>query len=129
MIQQLSRFAGVGALATLLHVTVALIVAEGLGAAPQLANLTGFLAAVSFSYLGHGYFTFSTKLKHRIHGPRFLSVSVLGLCVSSGSTYVIADMAGLPFWMAMGVVAIAVPFSTFILCKLWVFSDPQRDGP
>ncbi|WP_317054830.1 GtrA family protein [Roseovarius rhodophyticola] len=129
MIKQLSRFAGIGALATLLHVTVALIVAEGFGADPQLSNLTGFLTAVGFSYFGHGHFTFSTELKHRVHGTRFLSVSVLGLCVSSGLTYAITDIAGLPFLAAMGVVAVAVPLSTFVLCKLWVFHDPQRDGP
>lgn len=129
MLGQLSRFAGVGAMSTLVHVLVALCAASLLGFAPQMANLSGFIAAVSFSYFGHGYFTFEADVKHRLHGPRFFSVAALGLGVSSTLTHVITAWMGLPFVVAMGVVAVAVPASTFVLCKFWVFAEPQREGP
>ncbi len=129
MLGQLSRFASVGVMSTLLHVLTAMIAKTVFGIPPQGANLCGFFAAVSLSYFGHGRFTFDTDLQHRFHGPRFLGVSALGLAVSSGLTFLITDIMGLAFAIAMAVVAVAVPASTFIMCKFWVFATPQRDGP
>lgn len=129
MIGQLSRFAGVGVVATLVHVIVATFVADGLGWAPQLANFTGFAAAVMFSYIGHARFTFGTRLEHRTHAPRFFAAAGLGLVVSSFLTQVIAVWIGAPFVIAMVVVAIAVPMCSFLMFKFWVFNDPQPDGP
>lgn len=129
MIRQLSRFAGIGFAATLLHVVVALIASSGLGVSPQVANITGFAAAVTLSYFGHGQLTFSTQLEHRLHAPRFLATAGLGLVLSSAITQVIAVWLGAPFVLAMVIVAVAVPVATFVLCKFWVFAEPQPEGP
>lgn len=129
MIGQISRFAGVGAVATFLHVVVALVLAEAFGFAPQAANGMGFAAAVTLSYLGHGHFTFGAELEHRFHAPRFLATSGLGLILSSGLTQVIAVWLGAPFALAMAAVAVVVPLATFLLCKFWVFAPSQSDGP
>lgn len=129
MIGQLSRFAGVGAIATAVHVLVAMLAAEGFGWAPQIANFAGFAAAVTVSYLGHGRFTFGTRLEHRTHAPRFLISAGLGLGLSGLITQVIAVWFAAPFALAMAVVAVAVPMSSFLLFKFWVFTEPQPDGP
>ena len=128
MIGQLRRFAGVGLAATLLHVATALA-ASRLGLSPQAANAAGFAAALGLSYLGHGRFTFAADLEHRRHGPRFLATAGLGLVLSSALTQAIAVWLGAPFAVAMGVVALAVPAATFLLCRLWVFAPPQPGGP
>jgi putative flippase GtrA len=128
MIRQLGRFASVGMAATILHVVVA-IAASQLGLPPQAANAAGFATALGLSYVGHGRFTFGTELEHHRHGPRFLATAGLGLALSSGLTQVIAVWIGAPFAVAMGVVALAVPVATFLLCRIWVFAPPQPDGP
>ncbi len=129
MIRQLTRFAGVGAAATLVHVIVALFFSAVLEFPPQAANGAGFLAAVTFSYLGHGQFTFAAQLEHRFHAPRFLAASGLGLVLSSTITHVMTAWLDAPFAWAMGIVAVAVPVATFVLFKIWVFADAQPDGP
>ncbi|MBW4709217.1 GtrA family protein [Roseobacter sp. YSTF-M11] len=129
MIAQLSRFAGVGVVATIVHVLVALTASMGFGLSPQGANLCGFAVAVLLSYLGHGKVTFNARLEHRFHAPRFLVVSGAGLAVSSGLTQIIAVHLEAPFVVAMGVVAVAVPAATFLLCRFWVFSPPHLEGP
>ena len=129
MIRELSRFAGVGAAATLLHVLVALLCSVGFGFQPQAANGMGFLAAVTLSYFGHGKLTFSTQLEHRFHAPRFIATSGLGLVLSSAITQVVVVWLGAPFAWAMAVVAVVVPAATFLICKYWVFSDSQPSGP
>ena len=129
MIRQLSRFAGVGVIATAVHVFVAMLAADGFGWAPQIANFSGFAAAVAFSYVGHARFTFGTRLEHRTHAPRFLLSAGLGLGLSSLITQVIAVWFAAPFALAMAVVAVAVPASSFLLFKFWVFANPQPEGP
>lgn len=128
MIRQLGRFASVGLAATLLHVAVALA-ASRLGFSPQAANGAGFAAALGLSYVGHGRFTFGRRLAHHRHGPRFLATAGLGFAMSSFLTQLIAVWMGAPFAVAMGAVALAVPASTFVLCKVWVFAAPQPRGP
>ena len=129
MIGQISRFVGVGVLATLIHLTVALVVSVGLDAAPQAANGAGFLAAVAFSYLGHARLTFRVVPNHRSHAPRFVATALTGLGVSAGLTQIIAVWFGAPFIVAMLVVALAVPAATYVLCQLWVFVPTQPSGP
>ncbi len=126
MIGLLTRFAGVGVAATLVHVAVALL-ADALGLPPQPANFLGFLAAVSLSYFGHGRFTFGVDLEHDRHMPRFLATAFLGLVLSAGLTQLLAVWMALPFALAMAVVAVAVPGVNFLLCKLWVFR-PDHSG-
>ncbi|MEL6170726.1 MAG: GtrA family protein [Pseudomonadota bacterium] len=121
MITQLARFATVGAIATFLHVLAALFVSTFLEFSPQAANATGFVTAIIFSYFGHGRLTFETELRHEHHGPKFMVTALSGFLVSSCLTQVIAVWFGAPFVFAMAVVAIAVPLSTFVLCKFWVF--------
>ena len=124
MIRQLGRFASVGALATLIHVTVALGLEGFAGFAPQAANLGGFLSAVLFSYAGHLQFTFGIAPRHSFHGPRFLAVALAAYLTSAGMTQLIHGTLGLPFAVAMGVVAGVVPMTTFLMLKLWAFATP-----
>lgn len=128
MIRQLGRFASVGVAATLLHVATALT-ASRLGLSPHSANGAGFAAALALSYFGHGHYTFGSEVEHRRHGPRFLATASLGLALSAAITQIITVWLGAPLALAMGVVALAVPGATFLLCKMWVFAPPQPGGP
>lgn len=125
---QLVKFAGVGALATLLHVTVALLLSALVGLPAQAANLCGFISAVALSYFGQGRFTFEQDLKHSFHGPRFLATALTGLVVSSTVTEVVVVWYGAPFVVAMALVAVAVPVTTYLLCKFWVFRPLAREA-
>lgn len=118
---QLTRFASVGFFATGLHVLVATACANLFGLPALLSNAVGFAAAVTLSYLGHGRFSFETNLHHRVHGPRFLLTALTGLAVSSCLTQITVVWLGAPFVAGMAVVALAVPASTYVLCRFWVF--------
>lgn len=126
---QLTRFASVGMVATAVHVGVAVACAQALGLAPHIANTTGFCAAVLLSYFGHGRLVFDADLRHTFHGPRFLATALLGLGVSSTITHGMTVWLGAPFVAAMVFVALAVPASTYLMCKLWVFRRDYSTGP
>lgn len=128
-IAQLSRFAGVGVSATFVHVVTAVLAAELFGMPPQASNSLGFAAAVMLSYFGHGNITFGTRLSHGFHGPRFIAVSATGWAISTALTELITIRLGAPIVLAMGVIALAVPMATFVICKFWVFSDSHSAEP
>lgn len=125
MLGQLTRFAGVGLFATLTHVTVAFAIRYGLGWDVQAANLAGFIVAVMLSYFGHAQVTFRSTGNHQWQMPRFGLVAGFGLLLSSGITFVICDLLGGSFALAMAIVAMAVPGSTFLGSRFWVFA--RRD--
>ncbi|MEM8777019.1 MAG: GtrA family protein [Pseudomonadota bacterium] len=129
MIAQVLRFAGVGAIATFVHVVVALLSASILQFTPQIANSLGFVSAVAFSYIGHGRFTFATDLRHNVHMPRFVFGAITSFVLSTLLTQVITVWLEAPFVYAMASVAILVPAASFLIYKFWVFSPDYSRGP
>lgn len=121
---RLARFTGVGAVATLVHVAVALVTAPVMGD-PRLANLAGFCAAFAVSYLGHFHMTFrlgaEPGARHDVHLARFLAVSLLSLGLSSGLVAWLTVGIGLSFALTMGVVAGTVATVNCALSNLWAF--------
>ncbi len=126
MFMQLMRFAGVGGLATLVHVCVALIANAFLGFDGMAANFAGFTAAVLLSYFGHARITFQTRPDHAQHMPRFLFVSLVGLLTSSSVVWLITERMGQGFGLSMVLVAIAVPLASFLAMKFWVFAQYRQ---
>ncbi|WP_424941667.1 GtrA family protein [Aliiroseovarius sp. S253] len=126
MFMQLVRFAGVGGLATLVHVCVALIANSVFGLDGLVANFSGFIAAVLLSYFGHARITFQTRPDHAQHMPRFLFVSLVGLLTSSSVVWLITERMGQGFGLSMALVAIAVPLASFFAMKFWVFAQHRQ---
>ncbi|MEO1676887.1 MAG: GtrA family protein [Pseudomonadota bacterium] len=120
---QLLRFLGVGVVATLVHVSVALL-ATGAGVPLHRANLTGFATAFLVSYAGHFRVTFGlagTGALHGVHLPRFLAVSAVSLGLSTGLVEGLGVRAGAPAVVVMAAIAVVVPGVTFALSRLWAF--------
>lgn len=129
MLAQIVRFGGVGGLATLAHVAVALVAQRGLAVTEQQANFLGFLTAVTLSYVGHARFTFQAPVGSARQIQRFALTSLLGLAASSGTVWLVDTMLGLGFVAAMAVVAVVVPATTFLVMRFWVFRhDPSEAG-
>jgi putative flippase GtrA len=124
MFAQLLRFGGVGLLATLSHVLVALAVERLAPVSAQGANLAGFAAGVAVSYAGHARVTFGAPLRSGPQFLRFVVLALVGLAVSSATVELVGRVLGLGFGMAMAVVAVVVPAASFLAMRLWVFRAP-----
>ncbi|WP_167850996.1 MULTISPECIES: GtrA family protein [Tabrizicola] len=126
MLAQLVRFGGVGALATLAHVMVALVVQAALSVTPQQANLAGFAAAIVLSYAGHARVTFGAPVKSGSQLVRFLVLSLLGLGASSLTVHVTTDLLGWGFLPALAAVAVVVPTLSYLAMRFWVFARSDQ---
>ena len=120
--RQVVYFGGVGLLSTLVHVMVAWLASRSVLANPFLANTAGFASAFGVSYLGHFYFTFALREGHQRTLRRFVLLSLAGFALSNVIVWTIVRGLNLPFGVAMGIVAVAVPGASFLASRYWAFS-------
>lgn len=118
---QCGRFAIVGMAATLTHVGIALLTTYLFVLSPLQANLAGFILAVGVSFQGHLRVTFRVQNPQWRHLYRFIVLSVTSLAVSSLITAVCTRSGG-DMRLAMALVALIVPASSFLAARLWVFA-------
>lgn len=121
--RQGASFALIGAVATGVHVLVALSAHALAGAGPLLANLAGYGCAVGVSYLGNARFTFGRPTLHGAQFTRFLAISLAGLAANQAITFALVDRLGLPFWAGLAVVVTVVPAASFVAARLWAFRE------
>ncbi|MGA0607959.1 GtrA family protein [Phenylobacterium sp. VNQ135] len=124
IVRQAAVFAAVGAAATGTHVAAALAFRHLAGLDPLTANLLAYLCAVGVSYLGNARLTFGRPALHGGQFLRFLVVSLFGLGVTQGLTWLLVEQAGWPFAAGLAVVAVVTPAATFTASKLWAFATP-----
>jgi putative flippase GtrA len=122
-IQILSKFFGVGVLATFLHGAIFSFCIAGHIASPQVANLWAYLVAVIFSYTGQRYWTFSPgeSQGHARSILRFLGVSLLAYGLNAFWVYATTFWLSLsPYYALLGI-GFVTPLVAFVLLRLWVF--------
>ena len=125
LIQQLSKFASVGVIATGVHALVYGLVGRLLE--PMLANLIAFIIAFVFSYSGHFLWTFRTQTQgQKVHKSfayqlRFLVVAMSGLLLNSLAVWVVTEWLQVDYLYAVFPMVFVVPLVTFALAKGWAF--------
>ena len=119
---RLLRFGIVGGLAALVHLSVVMMLVEGVRLSPLRANVAGFALAFLVSYGGQRHFTFHDGgSPHRQALPRFLLVTIAGWLLNQGLFALLLACTPLPYALALGLVLALVASLTFLLGKYWVF--------
>lgn len=112
------KFAISGIVATCIHVAVAWSLIEG-GSDPALANGAAFLIATCFSCVANTLWTFDASLGWaRI--LRFTVATSFMLLISMSIAKAI-DLAGLPAYLGIMCVVIALPAITFTVHNSWTY--------
>jgi putative flippase GtrA len=114
-------FVVIGAIATTIHVSVALAAKTTIHAPPLWANFIGYSSAVGVSYACNARFTFGRAMLDRAQFARFLTVSVAALLLGQAVMYLLVTHWGMAFWMGLAAVATASPAFSFTLSLLWAF--------
>jgi len=121
LLGQISRFMIIGVAASVVHVATASSFFYGMGTLPLSANFIGFLAAWILSFVGHYFWTFDKASTMRLAMPRFFLVSVLGLGLNQVIVWLVVNQLGKSFALAMIIVVLVIPATSFVLSKLWAF--------
>jgi putative flippase GtrA len=119
--RQGSTFALIGAVATAVHVSVALAAKSAVHTSPLWANFLGYSAAVGISYACNARFTFGRAVLDRAQLARFLTVSLAALLLGQVLVWLLVVRLGAPFWMGLATAVTAVPVFSFTLSRHWAF--------
>ncbi len=121
LLKQVSKFASVGALATGLHVTVALMLNTVCNVPALTANLMAFLAASVLSYFGNWLWTFEGVGTMSNSLPRFAFLNLACFAVNQSIVYVVVLLMHLPMAVAMVPMVAIIPAFSFWLSRSKVF--------
>lgn len=128
-ITQVYRFGIVGIIATTLHVSVFAFCIEVYAVPALVANLIAYGVAFTFGFSGHLYWTFSHAGQHtrqywKTTALKYLTVSLIGLCLNSAVVHLVVNILGLSYMYAIALMVTLVPGTTFLLSKFWAFAAP-----
>lgn len=115
------RFGIVGVAATVIHVAVFTMLVELLRVAPVVASVPAFITAMLASYSVNHRWTFSASGSHGVYLPKYAVVAVLGLALNVLITYLIVNVLGYWYGLALALVVTVVPTATYLLNRNWAF--------
>ena len=121
---RLARFSTVGAVATVVHIGVAMMVVAAAGANPTVGAAIGFVAAFTVSYFGHFRFSFAVPGRYRDYIVKFAISSLASFLLSTTSVWVFTAILGIDYKPALVALAIIVPVCNYLMNRFWVFLHP-----
>ena len=123
--KQLSKFAIIGVIATLINNVIYHFVFVSFDVSSVYANMVGFLFAFSFSFIGSIYYTFSEEYSVSIHRRaiffKFIYVAAIGFLINTFFAFILVDYFRLDHRMYILTNLFVTPCLTFCLNKIWVF--------
>ena len=123
-LSRLARFSAMGAIATGVHVGVAMIAVAAAGVSPTVGATTGFLSAFIVSYVGHFRFSFAATGRYRDYLLKFAVASLASFLFSTTAVWLATTVLGVDYRLALFVLAIIVPVCNYIVNRFWVFLQP-----
>jgi putative flippase GtrA len=91
---------------------------------PQLANVTGYVAAVMIGYVTHSLFTFrdqGSDGNHAARGAKFVAVSLLSYALNALWVFLCVTHMQWPEWSPIPAMLFVTPAVVFGLNRQWVF--------
>jgi putative flippase GtrA len=122
---RLTRFSMVGAVATVIHVVVAMLVISSTGISPTLGSIVGFFAAFTFSYLGHFRFSFAVVGRHRNFLLKFAVGSAVSFCLSTTVVWVCTAILKIHYKPTLIGIGFILPLCSYLINRFWVFFQPK----
>jgi putative flippase GtrA len=121
---RLARFSTVGAVATVVHIGVAMLAVAAVGVNPTFGAAIGFVAAFAVSYVGHFRFSFAVPGRYRDYILKFAVSSLASFLLSTTAVWVATAILGIDYKPALVALAIIVPVCNYLMNRFWVFLHP-----
>ncbi|WP_424831814.1 GtrA family protein [Ruegeria sp.] len=122
-VRSVVTFVVTGGIVTAVHVAVGLMAHHFAGLDPFNANLVAYSVAFFVSYFGHRNYSFRSPGRIQTSMPKFFVISVINLFLNQIIVFTVSDMLGQPYWASLAVMIAIVPTFTYVMSKIWAFSD------
>ena len=115
------RYGIVGAIGTITHITLLLVLVEVFLFNPIVGSSIAFIAVVVISYCLNYSWTFKAKNNHLTALTRYIAVCLIGFGLNAGIMFVVVDIFQLWYLLGQIVSIVVIPISNFILNSRWAF--------
>ncbi len=123
-VRQFIKFAIVGAIGTVVDVTILVFLREVVGLNVYIANFFSFTAAVLNNFNLNSRWTFGDQEKQPTRQlVQFFIVSVIGLGLSQALLFFFYDVVGLHYLIAKCLGILIVLFWNFFANRFWTFKE------
>lgn len=116
------RFILTGGMATTIHIAVAFLFLHFVQDNVLYANISGFTIAFCFSYFAQTLLVFKRKINWN-NAIKFFSVQFASLIAAQGISELFSDVNS---YARVLIVVVILPFITYIVHKVWTFSEPNN---
>ncbi len=114
---KLIRYALIGGVSTLIHISVASAYIYSINNSLLQSNIVGFLIAYIFSYTIQSKFVFESTIS-RERAIKYFIVQILALLIAIGISDI---LSGYNSYIKSVIVALLLPLVTFFVHKFWTF--------
>ena len=119
-LREVFTFGVIGVFATITHYFLTLICYEVLSVNIYVANLVGFLCALTASCIGHAKLTFRVKLNRAII-KRFIIATVFIFTSSQIILALLEETTKTSHRISIAIIVIFIPVTSYFLNKFWVY--------
>jgi putative flippase GtrA len=121
-------FAAVGAIGTLVHFIVLVVLVQNANASPVIASTAGFVGGAATNYVCNYYWTFRSTDSHASTMPRFFVVSTIGMGLNAAIMAMLSIMLTQDYLLSQAIATAGVLIWNFSANRLWTFGNPSRNA-
>ena len=118
---QFTKFAGVGAIGTVAHYFVLVVLVSLAGTNAVLASGLGFAVGAIVNYTLNYKCTFNSSERHQVAAPKFLSVCLVGISLNLLIMYALTSALGVYYLLAQVIATGVVLIWNFLGNRFWTF--------
>ena len=122
---QFLLFAGIGAIGTLAHYTILIVLVQFWAVDPVIASCLGFVAGALINYVLNYHFTFQSNKRHREALTKFLIVAIIGAGINGWIMFAGVENTNWNYLLVQVFATIVVLAWNFTANKLWTFTPRQ----
>lgn len=128
ILTQLAKFMAVGAVGTIVHYTILILLVEKTGMSAVLSSSVGAIAGAFVNYFLNYYFTFRSNRRHAKAIVQFYIVAGSGFLLNALSIWIMVDVLEIYYLLAQLVTTGIVLLWNFWLNRTWTFRSRSLES-
>lgn len=123
MSRQFSRFAACGAVGTLAHYLLLVLLVQGWGSPPVAASSAGFVLGAVINYTLNYRYTFRSSKPHRVTMWKFFVAALIGALINAALMSILIHHVNLHYLVSQIIATGIVLVWNFMANRIWTFRE------
>ena len=125
LLSQFIKFTGVGAIGTLVHYSILILLVHGMSMNAVLASTAGFIAGAITNYLLNYHYTFASNKPHREAMTKFFAIALVGMLFNAMVMSLCINLLNLHYLLSQILATGLVLLWNFTANHRWTFREGE----